>query len=134
MATVIRLARGGSKKSPFYRIVATDKRSPRDGNFIEKLGTFNPMVEKENPLRLTVNAERAKHWLSVGALPSERVQKLFAELGLVEAPSFAGKPEKSRRKPDKLTRREKAEKALKEAEAAKAAEAEAAAAGEGEAA
>lgn len=124
MATVLRLARGGAKKAPFYRIVAADKRAPRDGNFIEKLGTFNPMVAKDSPLRLTVNEERAKYWLGVGAQPSERVQKLLAELGLTAAVNAAGKPQKARKKPEKMTRREKAAKA--EAEA-KAAEAEAAA-------
>ncbi len=67
MATTIRMARGGTKKRPFYRIVVTDSRNPRDGNFIEKLGTYNPLLGRENPERVKYNAERMKHWVGVGA-------------------------------------------------------------------
>ena len=132
MAAVIRLARGGAKKRPFYRVVVADKRAPRDGDFIEKLGTFNPLLAKDNAERLVLNQERAKYWLSVGAKPSERVQKLLATLDMAEQPSIEGKPEKKRRNPDKLTRREVAAK--EEAEAKAAAEEEAKAAAEAEAA
>ncbi len=125
MATVIRLARGGAKKKPFYRVVVTDKRAPRDGDFIERLGTFNPLLPKDAQ-RLVVNEERAKHWLSVGAQPSERVAKLFAQLNLVEKPDFAGKPVKTRKKADKKTRAELRVEAAEEAKAQAAADAEAA--------
>lgn len=126
MAAVIRLARGGAKKSPFYRIVVTDRRNPRDGDFIEKIGTFNPLVAKDNAARLVVNTERAKHWMSVGALPSDRVNSLFASLGLTKAADNAGKPQKTRKKADKFTRAEKRAQAEEEAKANAAAEAEAA--------
>ena len=118
MATVIRLARGGAKKTPFYRIVVADNRSPRDGQFIEKLGTFNPLLAKDNAKRVELNAERAKHWLSVGAQPSDRVNSLFANLGLTKKADVAGKPQKTRKKADKLTRAEKRSAAEAEAKAA----------------
>ena len=128
MSAVIRLARAGAKKSPFYRIVVADRRAPRDGHFIEKIGTFNPLAAKDSAARVVINTERAKHWISVGALPSERVNSLFAAAGLTKKADVAGKPQKSRKKADKLTRAEKraaAEIAAKaEAEAAKAAPAE----------
>lgn len=120
MSAVIRLARGGAKKTPFYRIVVADKRAPRDGQFIEKLGTFNPLVAKDSATRVVLNTERAKHWLSVGALPSDRVNGLFAGLGLTKKADIAGKPQKSRRKADKLTRAEKRAQAEAEAKAAPA--------------
>jgi small subunit ribosomal protein S16 len=126
MATVLRLARGGAKKKPFYRIVAADSRKPRDGAFIEKLGTFNPLLAKDNASRVVLNAERAKYWLSVGATPSDRVNSLLVAAGLTKARSTEGKPQKARKKADKLTRVEK--KAAAEAEAKANAEAEAAAA------
>ena len=135
MSAVIRLARAGTKKKPFYRIVVADKRAPRDGEFIEKIGSFNPLLAKDNAARVTLNAERAKHWLSVGAQASDRVHGILANLSLVEKLDIAGKPQKPRRKADKLTRAEKraaaeveaAEAAKAEAEAAKAAPAEEAA-------
>ena len=135
MSAVIRLARAGTKKKPFYRIVVADKRAPRDGEFIEKIGSFNPLLSKDNAARVSLNAERAKHWLSVGAQPSDRVNGILANLSLVEKLDIAGKPQKPRRKADKLTRAEKraaaeveaAEAAKAEAEAAKAAPAEEAA-------
>jgi len=73
MATRIRLARGGSKKRPFYRLVIADKRSPRDGNFIEKVGTYNPLLASDNAERFTFDKERIEHWLKTGATPSEKV-------------------------------------------------------------
>ena len=126
MAAVIRLARGGAKKKPFYRVVVTDRRSPRDGNFIEKLGIFNPLAAKDSPARLVLDTERAKHWLSVGAQPSDRVNSLLVGLGLTKASDTAGKPQKPRKKADKLTRAEKRTAAEAEAKANAAAEAEAA--------
>lgn len=125
MATVIRLSRAGAKKAPFYRIVVADRRSPRDGQFIEKLGTFNPLLAKDSTSRVVLNTERAKHWLSVGAQPSDRVNSLLANLGLTKKADIAGKPQKTRKKADKLTRAEK--RAAADAEAKETAAAEAAA-------
>lgn len=82
MATKIRLARGGAKKRPFYRIVVADSRAPRDGKFIEKVGTYNPMLAKDNPERLSLDAERIKHWLGHGATPSDRVEAFLVAADL----------------------------------------------------
>jgi len=84
MALKIRLSRGGAKKRPFYRIVVADVRSPRDGRFIEKLGTFNPLLAKDNETRLVVDEERIKYWMSVGAQPTDRVARMLSALGLTE--------------------------------------------------
>ncbi len=86
MSLRIRLSRGGAKKRPFYRIVIADSRSPRDGRFIEKIGTYNPMLQKEDPARVNIDIDRAKHWLGVGALPSERVAKFLANVDLIKTP------------------------------------------------
>ncbi len=120
MAVRIRLSRGGSKKRPFYRIVAADQRAPRDGRFIEKLGTYNPLLPQEHEQRLVINEERIKYWLGVGAQPTERLEKLFSNLGLVKAPVVREQPKKSAPKA-------KAQERMKEKEAAAAANAEAAA-------
>ena len=77
MAIKIRLARGGSKKRPFYRIVATDSRMPRDGRFIEKLGTYNPLLQKDDEKRVVMNMERIKYWIGLGAKPTERIQRML---------------------------------------------------------
>lgn len=95
MSLKIRLARGGAKKRPFYSIVIADSRSPRDGRFIEKIGTYNPMLEKDHPQRVQINAERAKHWLSVGATTTDRVTLFFAAAGLCAAPERRETPKKS---------------------------------------
>lgn len=124
MSAVLRLARGGAKKRPFYSIVAADKRKPRDGKFIEKLGTFNPLLPRDNAGRVVLNKERIQAWLNVGAQPSERVNSLLAEAGLTKKADNSAKPKKTRKKADKLTRVEK--KAAAEAEAKAAAEAAAA--------
>jgi small subunit ribosomal protein S16 len=84
MGVRIRLARGGAKKRPFYRIVVTDSRSPRDGRFIEVLGTYNPMLQQEHPDRVSMKQDRFKHWLDHGAVPSDRVAKFCAQAGLME--------------------------------------------------
>ena len=86
MSLRIRLSRGGAKKRPFYRIVVADSRSPRDGRFIEKIGTYNPMLAKDDPARINLDTERAKHWLGVGALPSDRVAKFLATADLIKLP------------------------------------------------
>ncbi|SNS09613.1 SSU ribosomal protein S16P [Sphingomonas laterariae] len=84
MSVSIRLARGGAKKRPYYRIVVANSRAPRDGAFIEKIGTYNPLLSKEDPARVTLNVERAKHWLSVGAQPTDRVARFFDAAGVKE--------------------------------------------------
>ena len=123
MATKIRLARGGSKKRPFYRIVVADERAPRDGNFIEKIGNFNPMVPKDHKERVMLSKERAEHWLKVGALPTERVQKILSELGMMEAPKITEKTKKHLPKAKAQERvKAKEEAASKAAEDAKAPE------------
>ena len=126
MSAVIRLARAGTKKKPFYRIVVADKRAPRDGDFIEKLGTFNPLLAKDSVSRVVFNAERAKHWLSVGAQPSDRVNSILIASGLTKKLDVTGKPQKPRKKADKLTRAEKRAAAEIEAKETAKAEAEAA--------
>lgn len=129
MAVSIRLSRGGSKKRPYYRIVVADARSPRDGNFIEKIGTYNPLLAKDDANRVTLLADRAKHWLSVGAQPTDRVARFLDAAGLKERtvrnnPKKAELGEKAKERLE-----EKAEKAAAaEAAAAEAAEAAAAAA------
>ncbi|MBI1208430.1 MAG: 30S ribosomal protein S16 [Azospirillum sp.] len=95
MSLKIRLARGGAKKRPFYSIVIADARSPRDGRFIEKIGTYNPMLEKDHPQRLQINADRAKHWLSVGAQPTDRVALFFGRAELMPMPEQRETPKQS---------------------------------------
>ena len=82
MAMKIRLARGGSKKRPFYAIVASDSRMPRDGRFIEKLGTYNPLLAKDSEDRIKMNVERVQYWLSQGAQPTDRVARFLEAAGL----------------------------------------------------
>jgi len=133
MALSMRLSRGGSKKRPYYRIVIADARSPRDGRFIEKIGTYNPLLAKDSPERIKLDADRAKHWLSVGAQPTDRVARFLDVAGVKER---AARNNPNKGKPgEKATERaeERAEK-LKAAEEAKAAEAEAVIAAEVEAA
>lgn len=86
MSTKIRLARGGTKKRPYYRIVVAASRAARDGNFIEKIGSYNPLLNDDSEQRVVLDAERAKHWLSVGAQPTSRVQHFLFKAGLVDKP------------------------------------------------
>lgn len=95
MATKIRLARGGSKKRPFYRIVVADERAPRDGRFIEKLGTYNPMLPQEHSDRLVLKSDRITDWLGKGAQPTDRVARLLGQAGLMSAPVIRETPKKS---------------------------------------
>jgi small subunit ribosomal protein S16 len=95
MSLKIRLARGGAKKRPFYSIVIADARSPRDGRFIEKVGTYNPMLAKDHPERVVLKTERVKHWLSVGAQATDRVVRFLGDAGLVEKPAMRESPKKS---------------------------------------
>lgn len=116
MALKIRLARWGAKKRPFYRIVVADARAPRDGRFVEKIGTFDPLKPSEDAARLVVDAEKAKTWMTKGAQPTERVMKLLASVGAVEKPSY-NNPEKAKPK-KKAQERAAAEAAKVPAEAA----------------
>jgi small subunit ribosomal protein S16 len=84
MSVSIRLSRGGSKKRPYYRIVVANSRAPRDGAFIEKIGTYNPLLAKDDAKRVVLDTDRAKHWLSVGAQPTDRVARFFDVAGLKE--------------------------------------------------
>jgi len=126
MSLKIRLTRAGAKKQAYYRIVVADSRSPRDGRFIEKVGTYNPRAAQESKDRLVVKEDRIKHWVSVGALPTDRVQRLFSKIGLAEAPTVNEQTKQN--KP-----RAKAQERLKVAEEAAKAAAEAAASGEAQA-
>lgn len=121
MSVRIRLSRGGSKKRPFYKVVAADQRAPRDGRFIERLGSYNPMLPQGHADRFIVDAERVKYWLSQGAQPTERLEKMLSSLGLVNAPATHEQPKKSAPKAKALERiKEKEEKAKAAAEAAAA--------------
>ncbi len=84
MSMKIRLARGGSKKRPFYSIVATDSRNPRDGRFLEKLGTYNPLLARDSEDRVRMNMDRVKHWLGLGAQPTDRIARMLEAAGVVE--------------------------------------------------
>jgi len=124
MSLRIRLSRGGAKKRPFYRIVVAEATSPRDGRFVEKLGTYNPMLPQDHEHRLVVKEDRVKHWLSVGATPTDRVHKMLGKAGVMDPFKWNEQTKKSA--PGKKRAEREAEEAAKAAEAAKA-EAEAAA-------
>ena len=119
MAVAIRLARGGSKKRPYYRLVVADSRNARDGRFIEKVGTYNPLLAKDSPDRVKLDAERITHWLSVGAQPSDRVARFLDAAGIRERAA--------RSNPNKALPGDKAKERVEE-RAGKAAAAEEAAA------
>lgn len=125
MALAIRLSRGGAKKRPYYRIVVADSRKARDGRFIERLGSYNPMLERDDPERVKLVEDRIKHWLGVGAKPSDRVQRFLAEAGMMEKPVIHDQPKKSKPKAKAQERMAAEEEAKKAAEEAAAAEAEA---------
>ncbi|MDX1736687.1 MAG: 30S ribosomal protein S16 [Alphaproteobacteria bacterium] len=126
MSLKIRLARGGAKKRPYYRIVVADSRAPRDGRYIEKIGSFNPMLPKDHADRVVFDQERVKHWISVGAKPTDRVARFLSAADLVERriPRQTKKAEQSAATLERI--REKEEKLAAAAEAAKEAEAAAA--------
>ncbi len=86
MALKIRLARGGSKKRPFYRIVVSESTSPRDGRFVERVGSYNPLLSHDRAERVVIDSERVKHWLSVGAKPTDRVALFLGKAGIVPMP------------------------------------------------
>ena len=124
MALSIRLARGGAKKRPYYRIVVADSRAPRDGRFIEKLGTYNPLLAKDSPERVKLDAERIGHWLSVGAQPSDRVLRFLDKAGMAKRDARSnpnkGQPGKKRVEREEAKIAAAAEKAKAAAEAAAA--------------
>ena len=120
MALKIRLSRGGAKKRPFYRIVVADGRAPRDGRFIERLGTYDPLLPRDSEERVKFDAERVKFWLARGAQPTDRVARFFGQAEIIEMPK--------RNNPEKAKPKAKAQERLAAAAEAKAAaEAEAAA-------
>ena len=94
MPVKIRLSRGGAKKRPFYRIVVADSRRSRDGKFIDQLGTYNPMLAKDNPERVKINADKAKDWITKGAQPSDRVKLFLSNIGIVDKPIITEKTKK----------------------------------------
>lgn len=124
MALKIRLARGGAKKRPFYRIVVADARCPRDGRFIEKVGTYNPLLPTDHAERVLLDEEAIKKWLAVGAQPTDRLIRVFADKGLVAAPVRAEQTKRS------LPKAKAQQRAKEEAERAAAAAAKAESAAE----
>ena len=117
MSLKIRLARGGAKNRPYYRVVVADSRMPRDGRYIERVGSYNPMLEHGVENRLVIREDRVKHWLSVGAQSTDRVQRLLAQAGLVEVEA---KPRRDQTKQDK-PKAKALERIQEKEEAAKAA-------------
>src|ERR687891_1284732 len=117
MALAIRLSRGGAKKRPYYRIVVADSRAARDGRFIEKLGTYNPLLAKDSPERVKLDTDRIQHWLGVGVQPSDRVLRFLDAAGLRERPARFN-PKKA--EPGEKAKERAEERAAREAEAAAA--------------
>ena len=113
MALKLRLARGGRKGRPFHKIVVADSRMPRDGRFIEKIGTYNPLLANDNPNRVMISEERVKYWLGQGAKPSDRVAKMLGKLGLIPMPKYNETPQKSAPKEKARLRLEEKEEKLK---------------------
>jgi small subunit ribosomal protein S16 len=118
MAVSIRLSRGGAKKRPYYRIVVADSRSPRDGSFIEKIGTYNPLLGKDDAKRVVLDTDRAKHWLSNGAQPTDRVARFLDAAGVKER---AARNNPNKGQPGDKAKERAEERAAKAAEAAEAA-------------
>lgn len=128
MSISIRLSRGGAKKRPYYRIVVANSRSPRDGKYLEQIGTYNPLLAKDNPERVKVIEDRARYWLGVGAQPTDRVARFLDAAGVLER-AARNNPKKGE-PGDKAKERaeERAAKIAEAEEAARAAEEEAKAA------
>src|SRR5947208_3390500 len=118
MAVAIRLSRGGSKKRPYYRIVVADSRNARDGRFIEKVGVYNPLLAKDSPDRVKLDADRISHWLSVGAQPSDRVLRFLDAAGIRER---AARNNPNKGEPGEKAKERIEARAAREAEAAEAA-------------
>lgn len=126
MPLKIRMSRGGTKKRPFYRIVVTDSRNPRDGRYIERVGSYNPMLAKDHPDRVVLKSDRIKHWLGEGARPSDRVAKFLGRAEIIAMPAQRNNPKQSQPRPKTVARMKAAEEARKAAEEARKAAAEAA--------
>ncbi len=122
MGLKIRMSRAGTTNRAFYRIVVADSRSPRDGRYLERLGTYNPLLPRDHKDRVVLKLERIKHWMGVGALPSDRVQRFLAQAGVMAAPTI--RPQTKKDKP-----KAKAQERMKAAAEASAKAAEATAAG-----
>jgi small subunit ribosomal protein S16 len=120
MSVSIRLSRGGAKKRPYYRIVVANSRSPRDGSFIEKIGTYNPLLAKDDEKRVILDTERAKHWISVGAQPTDRVARFLDAAGVKER---VAKNNPKKAEPGEKAKERAEERASKAAAAAEPAEA-----------
>lgn len=118
MALRIRLSRGGAKKRPYYRIVVADSHRARDGRFIERLGTYNPLLPREHEERITLKEERIKYWLSVGAKPSDRVARFLGEAEIIPMPAQRNNPQKAKPKAKAQERMKEVEEAKKAAEEA----------------
>ncbi len=121
MAIAIRLSRGGAKKRPYYRIVVADSRAARDGKYLEQIGTYNPLLPKDSEERVKLNADRAKHWLSVGAQPSDRVARFLDAAGVRERAPRNNPKKGEPGENAKARAEERAEKAREAEEAAAAA-------------
>jgi small subunit ribosomal protein S16 len=117
MSVKIRLSRGGAKKRPYYYVVAATTSSPRDGRYIEQVGTFDPMLKKDDENRVKLNLERCKYWLSVGALPTDRVARLLDAAGLMKR-TASNNPQKAKPKKKRLEREAAAAEKAKAAAAA----------------
>ena len=120
MAAKMRLSRGGTKKRPYYYVVIAHSQSPRDGRYIEQIGTLNPLLKKDNPERVKLDAERVKYWLGVGAQPTDRVMRLLDGAGLAKR-TASSNPEKSKPKKKAQERAAAAAKAAEGGEAKPAA-------------
>lgn len=120
MSMKIRLARGGSKKRPFYRIVAADSRMPRDGRYIERIGTYNPLLPKDSEDRVKMDMERVQYWLGQGAQPTDRISRMLEAAGVLEKKERANLKKGTPGKKAQDRAEEKAEKARAAAEAAAA--------------
>ena len=116
MSLKMRLSRGGAKKRPYYRIVIADSRMPRDGRFIERVGTYNPMLPQDHPDRVKLREDRVRHWLDQGAKPSDRVARFLGQAEIIPMPQWRETPKKSAPGAKALER-------MKAAEAAEAGEA-----------
>lgn len=127
MALTIRMSRGGAKKRPYYRIVVADSRYPRDGRFIERVGTYDPMLPKDSNARVAFKMDRVQHWLGLGARPSDRVARFLAAADVMPKPAIPEQTKKNKPRAKTLERMREAEEAKKAADEAAAAAAAAAA-------
>jgi len=120
MTLKIRMSRAGAKKRPFFHIVIADSRMPRDGRFIERIGTYNPMLPKDNEKRVVLDLDRAKHWVKMGASPSERVARFLGAAAIIPMPAQPNRPQKAAPRKKAQERMKAAEEAAKAAAGAQA--------------